>query len=77
MTENFEELLNRFSAILPALLDERLPHVSEEQRALLVALATEAINGLRMSLWKGPDRLGAIKLIFQMCGLLKDQPKQA
>jgi len=80
MTQNFEDLLNRFSEKLPELLNERLPHLPEEQRALLVALATEAINGLRASVFQGPDRLGAIKLVFQMCGMLKDlkdQPKQA
>jgi hypothetical protein len=77
MTQNFEDLINRFSEKLPDLLDAKLPHVSGEQRDLLVALATDAINGLRTSLWQGPDRLGAIKLVFQMCGLLKDPPKQS
>jgi hypothetical protein len=28
-----------------------------------------------MALYKGPDRLGAVKLVFQMTGLLKDKPK--
>jgi len=75
MSDDFQSVLDNFRATLAELVEQNYPNMPPEHRALLTKLGMVALDGLHMSLWQGPERLGAIKLVLQMCRLLKDYPK--
>jgi hypothetical protein len=75
MNEDFKSVLDQFQAKLAAHVSQNCPDLPVEHRAVLVQLASEAFNSLRAALWTGPERLASIKLVLQMCGLLKDPAK--
>jgi len=75
MSNSFEEALKQYREKVGEHLQDSLASLPAEQRELLIALAPEAIQSLYYALYQGPDRLGAIKLVLQMTGLLKDKAK--
>jgi hypothetical protein len=75
MEDTFQVALKEYRAKIGEHLEQSLANVPEAQRALLIALAPEAIQGLHAAMYTGPDRLGAIKLVLQMTGLVKDGKK--
>jgi hypothetical protein len=75
MSTDFFEALKQYREKVGEHLQESLAGLPEEERTLLIALAPEAIQSLHHAMYQGPDRLGAIKLVLQMTGLLKDKPK--
>ena len=77
MENDFQEALKEYRAKVGEHLKEGFVGLPVELQALLIALAPEAIQSLHHAMYQGPDRLGAIKLAMQMCGLHKDKPKSA
>lgn len=71
----FASALEGFEITLPGILEKNLGDVSKEHRDLMVCLVISAFECLRLAMQSGPDRLGAVKLVLQVSGLMKDQPK--
>ena len=70
MIENIEKQLKEYELVLPGILDEKLTEIPPELKRLLAALGPQAVGALQVCLWYGPDRLGAIKLVLQLCKVL-------
>ncbi len=75
MTKEFQTALKAYQEKIGERLEETLAHLPADERALLIALVPETIQSLHHAIYQGPDRLGAIKLVLQMAGLLKEKPK--
>jgi hypothetical protein len=75
MNNDYQSALDGFRLKLADLVKQNHPTLPPEHRALLVALASDAFDSLRIAVLQGPDRLGAIKLVLQMCGVLKGHSK--
>jgi hypothetical protein len=73
--QEFAIALEGFEHTLPGLLEKNLGDVSKEHLDLMVCLVISAFECLRLAMQTGPDRLGAVKLILQVSGLMKDQSK--
>jgi hypothetical protein len=72
----FINALEGFEDTLPELLEKNLGDTSKEQRELLACLVVSAFDCLRSAITvNGSDRLAAVKLVLQLSGLMKDQPK--
>lgn len=77
MSHDFSEALSAYREKVGELLQDKLANLPAEERAVLITLAPEAIQCLHNAMYRGPDRLGAIKLVLQMTGLLKEKPKSS
>jgi hypothetical protein len=75
MSSNFDEALEQYREKVGEHLQESLASLPAEQRDILIALVPEAIQSLYFALYQGPDRVGAIRLVLQLTGLVKDKPK--
>jgi hypothetical protein len=75
MTKDFQEALKEYREKVGEHLQEHLAALPPELRAVLIALAPEALQSLHYAMYQGPDRLGAIKLAMQITGLVSDKPK--
>jgi hypothetical protein len=71
MYNKFGEALNKFSAVLPEILQKNLPDVPPEYRELLCAMTLHALESLQLQMAQnGTAALNAVRLVFQLGNFL-------
>ena len=69
MSKDYKAALADFQATLPALSEQSRPDLTPELRALLIAMAPVACDGLLSAIARGPERLKAIRFLFDTLGV--------
>jgi hypothetical protein len=77
MSISAQSALEQLESVLPKLIDQRRPDLPPEVRLALCALASLSFQALQLALLQGPERLKAIRLLWEAAGLVSTDPSDA